>query len=62
MARRRHARENPELITWLVIGGGVALLGGAAYFLLRPTAPTVASGAPVVNAKNVASSLSLIGA
>ena len=40
--RRSRARENPGVGIWLAIGGGVALLGGAAYFLFKP-APTAGS-------------------
>jgi hypothetical protein len=50
--RRSHVQENPSTTTVLAIGAGVALLGVAAFFMLRkPTAPTpppqvVASNAP----------------
>jgi hypothetical protein len=46
MARRRkRARDNPGLDTWLVIGAGVALLGGAAYVIFKPAATTGATTA-----------------
>jgi hypothetical protein len=38
--RRRHAKENPNYLPWLVIGGGVALLGVGVYFLTKPAAVT----------------------
>jgi hypothetical protein len=43
MKRRRrhgHAKENPSGTTFLVIGGGLALVGVAAYFIFRKPAAT----------------------
>ncbi len=36
--KRRRAKKNPSTGVVLAIGGGVALLGVAAYFLMKPAA------------------------
>jgi len=48
MKRKRKAKANPSGTTWLVLGGGIAIVGVAAYFLLKPqtpAAPAVTAGA-----------------
>ena len=40
--RRRRARRNPGITTtgWVVLGVGIALVGGTIYFMTKPTAAT----------------------
>ena len=47
VARSGAARRNPGITTtgWVVLGVGVALVGGTIYFMTKPTAATPAPGA-----------------
>jgi hypothetical protein len=47
MKRRRRARVNPahNIVPWLVVGGGLALLGVGVYFLTKPAAAASTAGA-----------------
>jgi hypothetical protein len=49
--RRRKAKDNPSTGTMVAIGGGIAILSVAAYFLFKsnaptPTTPPVAAASP----------------
>ena len=49
---RPGVKENPSTTTWLVLGGGLAIAGVAAYFLLKPpmASATAAAAAPQLTA------------
>jgi hypothetical protein len=57
-AMRRRARENPDTGVWLAVGAGVVVLGGAIYFLTRPSSSSTAAAQapgqlPSTNVKDV---------
>jgi hypothetical protein len=53
----RRARHNPDATTWLAVGLGLALVGGAVYFMTRPATPaatTTPNTAGTLNAAQTA--------